>query len=155
VAVDDRGFASKTLFERELKRPAHVLDTLGLPRATTGATAPHERECRLGQAEGLGEGERRFGGSDPLGVTVRQREPPRSVGQGLDEFRPGRLLLEQLDCLVERFFASRVPEPMKHESEAREDAAAGHRLVLLAVKVEGLFERVSRLEQPALLLCGV
>ena len=48
VAVDDGGLASLALLERELERPAHVLDPVGVPELAAGQAAQVERECRLG-----------------------------------------------------------------------------------------------------------
>ena len=77
VAVDDGGLASLALLERELERPAHVLDPARVAQLAAGDAAPVERERRLGQAELRGERERPLGGRDRLGVVrpVNVRRP--------------------------------------------------------------------------------
>ena len=66
VAVDDGGLASQALLERELERPAHVLEPVRIPQLAAGEAAPVESECRLGQAELRGERERSLGRRDRL-----------------------------------------------------------------------------------------
>ena len=47
-AGDDGGLASLALLERELERPAHVLDPVRFPQRAARDAAPAERECRFG-----------------------------------------------------------------------------------------------------------
>ena len=91
---------------------------------------------------------------DRLREVAGERVPPGHVGVGRDELRPGRLRLEQLDCLGEQLLGSWISKPMEHEAEAGEDAACGHGLALVAVEDERLLERLPCLLQPALLLGG-
>ncbi len=80
VAVDDPGFAPLTVRERELERTAHVLDAVRLTEVAAGASAPHERERRLGQVELRSERERPLSGLDRLGRSPSERAAPCQVG---------------------------------------------------------------------------
>src|SRR6478609_595880 len=51
--------------------------------------------------------------------------------------------------------AERIAKPVGHEPEAGQDTAGRHGIPLPAVKVDGLFERLTGLLQPALLLGGL
>ena len=108
IPVDDGGLASQALLERELERTAHVRDPVRIPQGGAGEAAPVESECRLGQAELLGQRASPLGCRDRLREVVGQRVPPGYVGVGRDELRPGRLRLEQLDS------PRRAPQRLAH-----------------------------------------
>ena len=63
--------------------------------------------------------------------------------------------LEQVARLGEQLLASRVAEPVDDEGKAGQDTAGCHELVLLAVEVGGLLERLPRILEPSLLLGGL
>ena len=48
VVVDDGGFAAQALLERELERPAHILEAFGFPQLAAGEAAEVEREAGSG-----------------------------------------------------------------------------------------------------------
>ena len=122
VVLDHSGFAAQALLERELERPAYVLDAVCVRQRAAGEATEVERECRLGESEVGGKRECPVGSRDCLAVTAGQLAISGQVGVGADELRPGRLRLEQFDCLGDRALASSVAETEERQRKAGQDA---------------------------------